>query len=152
MSKDIWGHITWLLFHAIAEKVKPEYFGQVRDPLIQFVVGMCRLLPCAVCSDSASQHMSRVEFKNIRTSEEFKLFMFAFHNQVNMDLGAPCANIDVLDRYRSANLNMLIDMLNRVYNNQNFGYSSISQSVFLNMNRPREKFFAFFRNNPHMFK
>ena len=37
MSQNVWGSITWLLFHSFAEKIKEEQFINIKDRFIIFI-------------------------------------------------------------------------------------------------------------------
>ncbi len=120
MEKYIWGMITWYMFHVIAEKIKPEFFVVARQHMIDFVMQISHNLPCPICAEHAKQHLKRVNFNNIQTKEQFKHFVFAFHNRVNEDLGKPIQSLDVLERYKSADLNTIIRMFVHVHNHESF--------------------------------
>lgn len=152
MSKSVWGHITWLLFHTMAEKVRDEYYEEARGMMRQALVDLCASLPCPECSQHATYYMSRVNFDRIRTREQLKLMLFAFHNKVNRDLGKPPASINQLDRYYDADIDKVVAFFMRTYDQQTFSYSRIFQSTRVNVKQPRRAFYAWFRSNRHMFR
>lgn len=82
-QKVKWGWPTWKFFHVIAHKVKPEYFKQVRQELLNTIYSICTTLPCPVCAQHATQYMKAINFNNIQTKEDLKDMLFAFHNSVN---------------------------------------------------------------------
>ena len=82
-QKVKWGWPTWKFFHVIAHKIKPEYFKQVRQQLLDIIYSICTTLPCPVCAQHATQYMKAVNFNNIQTKEDLKDMLFAFHNSVN---------------------------------------------------------------------
>jgi hypothetical protein len=83
-EKVKWGWPTWKFFHVIAHKVKPEYFKQVRQELLNTIHSICTTLPCPVCAQHATQYMNSLNFNNIQTKEDLKDMLFAFHNSVNI--------------------------------------------------------------------
>ena len=83
-EKVKWGWPTWKFFHVIAHKVKPEYFKQVRQELLNTIHSICTTLPCPVCAQHATQYMNSLNFNNIQTKEDLKDMLFAFHNSVNV--------------------------------------------------------------------
>lgn len=152
MSKSVWGYITWLFFHTLAEKVRDEYYEQAKGMLRQTLMDICASLPCPECSQHATRYMSRVNFDRIRTRKQFKLMLFAFHNQVNKDLGKPPARIDQLDRYCRADVDKIVEFFMLTYDQQQFSYARIFQSTRVNIKQPRKAFYEWFRQNRHMFK
>jgi hypothetical protein len=82
-DKIKWGQPTWRFFHVIAHKIKPEYFKQVRQELLNNIYSICTTLPCPVCAQHATQYMNAQNFNNIQTKEDLKDMLFAFHNSVN---------------------------------------------------------------------
>jgi len=82
-EKVKWGWPTWKFFHVIAHKIKPEYFKQVRQELLNTIHSICTTLPCPVCAQHATQYMNALNFNNIQTKEDLKDMLFAFHNSVN---------------------------------------------------------------------
>ena len=98
----LWGPATWILFHTLAEKVKEDKFTIIKYQLISFVKQICTSLPCPDCAQHATQLLS--QYKNyhlIKTKEDFKLFLFNFHNMVNARLKVPPASKEMLDKYKT---------------------------------------------------
>ena len=120
MEKYIWGMITWYMFHTIAEKIREEFFVIARTSLIDFIKQISFNLPCPICAEHARNHLSRVNFDKIQTKEQFKLFIFAFHNQVNSDLNKPLADISVLEKYKTANMDRMLQLFIQVHNHESF--------------------------------
>jgi len=152
MSKAVWGHITWLFFHTLAEKVRDEHYEEARPTIRKTLLDMCASLPCPECSQHATQYLSRVDFGRIRTRKDLKLMLFAFHNKVNRDLGKPQAGISQLDRYYHADIDQIVSFFMRTYDQQQFSYGRIFQSTRVNVLQPRRAFYAWFRANRHMFR
>ena len=45
-----WGEPTWFMFHTLAEKIKPEYFQEIRMDLLNIIYTICTNLPCPDCA------------------------------------------------------------------------------------------------------
>lgn len=149
MEKYIWGMITWYMFHVIAEKIRDEFFMFARQSMIDFVVQISNNLPCPVCAQHAKQHLARVNFSQIQTKEQFKYFIFAFHNRVNADLGKPLQSLDVLERYKNANIDKIIQMFVHVHNHESFSNKMMMRKHMKNHNI--KHFINWFTTNRFMF-
>lgn len=86
MSKTDWGNATWYLFHTLAEKLRPEYQGDV-PVLFHYIRGICTNLPCPTCSSHAAEHLKNINVRNINSIYNLKNFLLQFHNRVNEQLG-----------------------------------------------------------------
>lgn len=82
-----WGEPTWFLFHTLAEKIKPEYFQEVRVELLNIIYTICSNLPCPDCAKHATAYMNGINFNSITTKDHLRLMLFRFHNEVNRRKG-----------------------------------------------------------------
>ena len=78
-----WGEPTWFLFHTMAEKVKPQYFSEIRVELLNIIYTICSNLPCPDCAKHATEYMNGINFNTIVTKRDLQLMLFNFHNEVN---------------------------------------------------------------------
>lgn len=111
-NKDVmtWGRATWFLFHSLAEKVKDEYFIQIKQELCNQIYRICTSLPCLLCQKHAVEYMSNVNFKSIKTKEDLKKMLFNFHNVVNAQKNYKQFQYNELeDKYKKGNLAKIID-------------------------------------------
>jgi hypothetical protein len=112
---EIWGNNIWTLFHGLSCKIKEDKFLYHRDRLIYIIKNICATLPCPDCSKDATQLLNNTNFNNIKTKEDFKLFIFNFHNNVNKKLKKPHYEYSNLDKYNSVNMDALYNNLNIIY-------------------------------------
>jgi len=104
-KKIIWGAPFWYFFHILAEKVKPESFNIVSDHIFDIIKDVCRNLPCPYCKSHAEEYMSKINFRNITSSNDLKLMLFTFHNTVNKRTNKPDFSIDELNtKYKQGNI------------------------------------------------
>tara|TARA_Y100000022_G_scaffold84531_1_gene72927 strand:+ start:4804 stop:5397 length:594 start_codon:yes stop_codon:yes gene_type:complete len=103
-SKMIWGKHVWLFLHGISQKVKPEYFSSIKGELISYIKLICANLPCPDCSNHATRYLSKLDPNKIVTREDLVLYMYTFHNDVNMKKGYPLFKREELDLYKRSNL------------------------------------------------
>lgn len=99
-----WGEPTWFLFHTLAEKVKDEYFVQIRKELLDVIYTICVNLPCPTCAVHATQHMNGINYSTIQSKQQLKEMLFSFHNTVNTRKQFPLFDYSDLDtKYSAAN-------------------------------------------------
>ena len=84
IKKLKWGPPIWNFLHTMAQKIKEEKFRQLRKEIIHLVTIICQNLPCPDCSNHASQYLREQKFSLVETKEQFKEFLYLFHNSVNM--------------------------------------------------------------------
>jgi hypothetical protein len=108
--KMTWGEPTWFLLHTLAEKVKPEFFPQIRESLLNVIFSICSCLPCPECAEHAKKYiMTTGKLRQIRTQEELKMMLFEFHNYVNFRKKYPIFSVDELrEKYARANTQNII--------------------------------------------
>jgi len=122
-KKMKWGEPTWFFLHTMAQKIKPEYFQQVRQGLLYQINSICRNLPCPDCAGHAAQHLDKSNFNRIQSKEELITFLYNFHNVVNKKKGFQIfPKEDLYDKYSKANTINII-------NNFLFHYSDKSKSI-----------------------
>lgn len=102
VKEMLWGEPTWLLFHTLAEKIKETEFTRLRQELLGFILKICNNLPCPTCAQHATQYMNSVNFNNIQTKEQLKLFLFAFHNSINKRKDYELFHVNGLSKYNDA--------------------------------------------------
>lgn len=103
-KKMKWGEPTWFFMHTMAEKIKPEYFQQIRQGLLSQINSICRNLPCPDCAAHAAQYLDKSNFNRIQTKEELITFLYDFHNTVNVKKGYPIfPKEELYDKYSKAN-------------------------------------------------
>lgn len=78
-----WGEPTWFLFHTLAEKVKEDSFPLIRNELLDVCYTICINLPCSICANHAKEYMNNINYRSIKTKEEFIRLFYNFHNTVN---------------------------------------------------------------------
>lgn len=111
MSLSTWGPPIWTFFHTLAARVKESEFERVKSRLIDFIVQVCRNLPCPTCSAHSGDILRKVNFANIKSKQDFKNIIFLFHNIVNKSKQKPLFNYSLLDStYDKTNL---IDSYNK---------------------------------------
>jgi hypothetical protein len=129
-KKIKWGPPTWYLFHTLAHKVKDEQFSFIKTELFQNIVLICRNLPCPTCAAHATDYMSKVNPKTIKTKDDLKNLLFQFHNEVNSRTGTPHFSYNELnDKYDSAVTMNIIQNFFVYFKDGSFNVTAIANSM-----------------------
>jgi len=150
MSKKVWGPITWITFHSLCELIKEEYFEEEKQNIINLIKSMCVNLPCPYCSQHASIHLKKMNFNKIKNKNDLKMCIWTFHNVVNKHTKHSEQPVSILDKYKRANLNLVLDRLFTVYkrsyiSNKYLMYKFHSSKVLNNLK-------TYMISNKHKFK
>ena len=108
-KKVKWGEPFWNLFHVLAEHIKESEFSRLRAGLLNLIYLICSNLPCPDCTNHAVHYLNGINFNTIRNKEDLKIMMFNFHNAVNARKGYPIYPIDKMDKYKMANVVVVIN-------------------------------------------
>jgi len=99
-----WGEPTWFLFHTLAEKIKPEYYADIRIELLNLIYTVCSNLPCPTCAKHATDYLNAMNFNSLLTKESLQIMLYNFHNEVNRRKGFSEFPFDQLTaKYSTAN-------------------------------------------------
>lgn len=125
-----WGAPTWSLFHCIPEKITQENFIKNKDSIIRLIVTICNNLPCPTCSDHAKQYMNKVNFTAIKTPDDLKKMLFAFHNSVNERKGYARFPYDSLDeKYDNLDFNQVVNAFMFHFQKKTYAPNLIAQQM-----------------------
>ena len=113
LSIDIWGPNIWFFFHALAEKINEDKFIENKKNLIEIIKIICLNLPCPECSNDATQLINKTNFNIINTKEDFKKYIFNFHNHINKKVNNPQFLYENLDE-KYCKINIFITFNNLI--------------------------------------
>lgn len=117
MSKqNIWGEITWIFLHTLAECIDNNKFLDCKNKVIQIIKSLCFNLPCPDCSEHATSILNKAYINNIKTKEHLVEFLRQFHNIVNIKLKKKELTIEELKNKYSKDKNILINIMSRMIN------------------------------------
>lgn len=128
MSKKVWGPITWIYFHTVAEKIKPESFIILRDDMIKMVTKICDTLPCPECRGHATQNLRYANLERIRTKEHFIDFLYEFHNRVNTQTKKKLYPRENLKIYSTYSTEKVVKSFLSVYSNNSYNSRMIADT------------------------
>ena len=103
-----WGRPIWTFFHVTAEKIKPEFFGIVIREYLNYIVLICNILPCPICSQHASEYLRSINLNNIKTKDDLINLFFNFHNVVNVRKGYQVASKNSIPAYNEMSTGTVI--------------------------------------------
>jgi len=104
----IWGKYTWTFLHCLAEKIKEPYYHRYKNLLFEIFRIVCHNLPCPICQVHAKEKLAQTNFNLLRTKEQFKQYVFNFHNSVNERKSLGIADISILQTYKLYNFNEVL--------------------------------------------
>ena len=58
---EIWGPPIWILFHTLSEKIDDIAYNKLYLQLFNFIVRICKFLPCPDCSTHASNILAKIK-------------------------------------------------------------------------------------------
>jgi hypothetical protein len=115
-SKETWGNNIWYLFHSIAHKIREDKFEFHKKNIFFIIKTICNTLPCPDCSKDATLMLNKIDFNTIKNKNDLKMFLFNFHNAINIKLKKPQFSYDSLDnKYQNINFDALHNNLYIIY-------------------------------------
>lgn len=144
-----WGKATWYLFHTLAEKVKDEYFLQIKKELCNNIYKICSCLPCELCREHALEYVKNINFDNIQTKVDFKRMLFNFHNVVNKNKNYQIYKYEDLDeQYKKGHL---IKIINNFFNQHSQSRNKNSPTLVMYHKSIMEHFKLWIQDNLQFF-
>jgi hypothetical protein len=130
-KKMKWGEPTWFFLHTVAQKIKPEYFYQIRQGVLYQISSVCRNLPCPDCAGHAAQYLDKSNFNRIQTKEDLIMFLYDFHNIVNKKKGFSIfPKEDLYDKYSKANTINIINNFLIHFSDKSKSIHMISNDIY----------------------
>ena len=149
MKKKDWGNAVWLLFHTLAEKLKPEYKTEL-GTLVTHITNICNNLPCPDCQQHATQVMTQVNKASITSSKEMLIdFLWNFHNSVNKRIKTALYPKESLVIYSTANtFNVVanfIKVMSATRNNEKMMLHGFHRGLYI------KQFIEYIKNNSYKY-
>ena len=94
-----WGPPTWMFFHCFAEKINPSFYEKNYIKCFGIIKKICSSLPCPICQHHAMSYLKRINVHSLRKKDQFKRFLFNFHNYANANTHKKTENINILRKY-----------------------------------------------------
>jgi hypothetical protein len=107
----IWSTPMWNLYHTMCEKCDDD--SEKRKKLYELMQYLSYAIPCGMCKVHASSYLHKNKKNSVVLSKKnFKMFFYTFHNSVKETRKLKLESTDVLDKYKTMNLNdIYIDVI-----------------------------------------
>jgi len=102
-----WAPITWIFLHSFSFKVNEEYFNNNKSTCFQIVNYICQNLPCPMCQSHATKYLKDHSLYICKTKEDFKNYIWTFHNSVNYRLKKQIFDYKDLEMYKFSNFDKI---------------------------------------------
>jgi hypothetical protein len=150
-GRSRWGPAVWLLFHTMAYKIKESDFLRLKNEILDIITNICSNLPCPACATHATEYMKRLNYNSINNKDDFKVFFYNFHNDVNRRKGVMMFPLNELDtKYSNANTINVIRNFVVVFQYRNGSFNMIANDM--QRNRQSETIKIWFNNNIKSFE
>ena len=120
----LWGPIVWSFFHIYAQQINPVFFKNNTKMCLNVINDICQSLPCPMCTNHAKQFLKNYNFNSIKTKEQLILFLFNFHNDVNIRTKKTLFTLEELEIYKRGKILKITDRmykeLSKPLRNDNF--------------------------------
>tara|TARA_B100001093_G_C26291073_1_gene785280 strand:- start:85 stop:540 length:456 start_codon:yes stop_codon:yes gene_type:complete len=135
MNSKLWGTITWLFFHTLAEKIDENKFEKVKVDVINIIILVCNNLPCPDCSNHATEVLKKAYISNIQSKKHLIEFLRQFHNIVNIKIGKQeFTKEEIKEKYKNNNLLLLLNNMINVYKSIKTSNRLMSYNLQRNIN------------------
>jgi hypothetical protein len=124
-----WGQITWIFLHTLSMKITPEQYPSLKDSLYSLFLSICRALPCPECSDHAMLYMKKKTVSP--TIEHFRLFLWEFHNVVNVNTKKERVPSTVLEKYNNTDLKMAFQLVQHIWSHQPYNQNLVHKQFII---------------------
>lgn len=145
-TKGFWGTPTWYLFHSLAEKVNEDKYKKHYMIMWNFIKEICGSLPCPYCKAHATNYVNGISILNINTKEKLINTLFNFHNDVNLRTGKMKMGEEVLKKYKSSNLNKILELFYSRFFVSYIGRRHFDDWIKNKTKESTEKFWIFYKN------
>ena len=80
-----WGSKIWIFLHFFSVKIKDDLFNENKLMILEFIELIFSNLPCAICKKDSLLYFNQKK-ETINSKNDLILFIFDFHNNVNLKL------------------------------------------------------------------
>lgn len=146
-TKGFWGTPTWYLFHSLAERVDEEKYKKHYMIMWNFIKEICSALPCPYCQAHATRYVFNIPITSIDTKEKLINVLFKFHNDVNLRTGKLSMSREVLEKYKSSNLNKILELFYSRFFVSYIGRRHFDDWIKNRTKEQTNKFISFYKKN-----
>jgi hypothetical protein len=97
----------------LAEKIKIEHTNTELIKIQEIVLMIVSMLPCPECREHGTKYLQQEikhnRFGNITNKDALKIFLYNFHNIVNIKTGKKAFKAEILNQYANINLKFILE-------------------------------------------
>jgi len=114
-----WRNITWIMLHTYTVKIKTDIVISNINDIKKFLYLVINNLPCTFCVQKSNKYFTQ-HIKSIIDKPSLILFMYNFHNMVNLELNKQQFDYLLIDRYYLTKRKEIFNLFNNLpsYNNE----------------------------------
>ena len=140
VSKKEWGNALWKFLHVLPGKINESNCPpQIIKSIFAYIKNICRILPCPICSQHATELLSRVNESQCITKKGLKDIIYVFHNNVNKQNNTKLYAYENLKEYEKYNIiqvyNNMISKLIHVNNFASMSDNLTRKNLLLNFRK-----------------
>jgi hypothetical protein len=98
----------------IVEKIKPEHRQHELNNIKNIIYTICINLPCPVCKSHAVNYLNK-NYGKVNSMDELKIYLYNFHNVVNIQTKKTQQHISILDVYKKLDFNIIVKTWNKYF-------------------------------------
>lgn len=100
VHSKVWGQYLWRLLHSLTYSFNPQMPDELKAKYIRFFHVLKDFIPCPICRQHYTERCQRNPPEaNMKTTDEFVLWLNNLHNEVNAGLGKPLIHKKSADSY-----------------------------------------------------
>ena len=121
MSSIKWGPPTWVLMHTLIETInkKNVNFNNIKIQLFNIIKNICLFSSCPVAWHNSRAFFDKADPNTLNNINDFKKFLYIFHNFINAKKNAPLFNYNNMNVYENYNITTAYNNFVNVYVNNN---------------------------------
>jgi len=140
VSKKEWGNALWKFLHSLPGKINESNCPpEIIKAMFLYIKSICRVLPCPICSQHATEYLSRINENKCTTKKGLKDILYVFHNNVNKNNNTKLFAYENLKEYEKHNIiqvyNNMISKLIHVNNFASMSDNLTRKNLLLNFKK-----------------
>ena len=124
-----WGSNIWIFLHTFSVKIKNELFNENKLMILSFIELIFTNLPCTICKKDSLLYFNQKK-ETINSKNDLILFIFDFHNNVNLKLDKKKFDFSIIERYYLCDVNIIFKLIKGVFI-QNEIYDFLENNKYL---------------------
>ena len=124
-----WGSKIWIFLHAFSVKIKDNTFNENKLMILEFIELIFNNLPCIICKKESLLYFNQKK-ETINSKNDLILFIFDFHNNVNLKLDKKKFDFSIIERYYLCDVNIIFKLIEGIFV-QNKIYEFLENNKYL---------------------